>query len=135
VSSADLRPGRAPAFCTAINCMDGRVQLPVIAYLRQRFQAEFVDVVTGAGPVAVLSDPQRGAAAGELRRCVTVSVERHQSRGVAVVAHHDCAGNPVSADRQQEQLRAVLPPLRERFAGLPVIGLWVDEDWEVREVD
>ncbi|MHA1252503.1 MAG: carbonic anhydrase, partial [Candidatus Helarchaeota archaeon] len=24
-------------FCTVINCMDGRVQIPVINYLRKRF--------------------------------------------------------------------------------------------------
>jgi hypothetical protein len=114
--------------------MDGRVQLPVISYLRQRFQAVFVDVVTGAGPVAVLCDPERGAAAREIRDCVAVSMDRHQSRGLAVVAHHDCAGNPVSPDTQREQLRAAVSLLEERFSEVPVIALWVDEEWEVQEV-
>ncbi|MHC5086790.1 MAG: carbonic anhydrase, partial [Planctomycetota bacterium] len=26
------------SFCTAINCMDGRVQLPVIPFLQNRFK-------------------------------------------------------------------------------------------------
>ena len=30
-------------FCTAVTCMDGRIQLPVIAYLQKRFNAEYVD--------------------------------------------------------------------------------------------
>ena len=42
-------------FCTAINCMDGRVQAPVNAYLRTRFNADYVDAVTEPGPALVLA--------------------------------------------------------------------------------
>jgi len=38
------------SFYTAINCMDGRVQLPVITYLQKRFGVEHVDSITAAGP-------------------------------------------------------------------------------------
>ena len=123
------------AFCTVINCMDGRVQLPVISYLRERFGVEYVDDVTEAGPVRLLSTPDGGAAAQSIRDRVTVSVERHQSRGLAVVAHHDCAGNPVTQAEQEQQLRASLRLLREWFPAVPAVGLWVDEHWQVREVD
>ena len=37
-------------FYSAINCMDGRVRLPVISYLRERFGVQHVDVITEAGP-------------------------------------------------------------------------------------
>jgi len=37
-------------FCTAVNCMDGRVQLPVINYLKERFSANYVDMITEPGP-------------------------------------------------------------------------------------
>ena len=43
------------SFCTVISCIDGRVQLPVITYLQNRFGVKFVDNVTEAGPVGVLS--------------------------------------------------------------------------------
>jgi hypothetical protein len=43
-------------FYTAINCMDGRVQMPVINYLAARFGADFVDSVTEAGPVLYLAE-------------------------------------------------------------------------------
>ena len=35
----------ASSFCTAVTCIDGRVQLPVIHYLTRRFHVEFVDIV------------------------------------------------------------------------------------------
>ena len=37
-------------FCTVINCMDGRVQLPVIRHMKERFNAEYVDSITEPGP-------------------------------------------------------------------------------------
>jgi hypothetical protein len=131
-------PDRVPkgpfTFCTAINCLDGRIQLPVISYLRERFGVEYVDVVTEAGPAGLLSGPADGARVQGIYECVTLSLERHQSRGLAVVAHHDCAGNPVPAATQQRQLRACLPLLRERFPAISVVALWVDEHWQVGEL-
>ena len=38
------------SFCTAINCMDGRVQLPVIRFLQERFKVDYVDVISEPGP-------------------------------------------------------------------------------------
>jgi hypothetical protein len=114
--------------------MDGRVQLPVIAYLSDRFAVEHVDMVTEAGPVAVLSEPSTGPAAQGIYDRVALSLERHRSRGVAVTAHHDCAGNPATPQQQQEQLRAAVRRLREWFPAVSVIALWVDEHWEVREL-
>ena len=128
-------PGHPPGVCTAINCIDGRVQLPVISYLRARFEVEYVDVVTEAGPAAALCEPTDSATVQSISERVALSIEHHRSQGLAVVAHHDCAGNPAAADRQQEQLRAALPLLRERFPEVPVVALWVDEQWRVREID
>jgi hypothetical protein len=36
------------SFCTAINCMDGRVQLPTITFLKKHFGIEHVDCITEA---------------------------------------------------------------------------------------
>ena len=56
--SAGLHPTETVRFCTAINCMDGRVQLPVIQYLQKRFNVDFVDSVTEAGPNLILSEAE-----------------------------------------------------------------------------
>ena len=114
--------------------MDGRVQLPVISFLLDRFEAEYVDMVTEAGPVAALCEPEREAQVRGIHARVELSIERHGSRGLAVVAHHDCAGNPVPAEKQQEQLGSAVSLLRERFPGIPVVALWVDSQWQVREL-
>lgn len=120
-------------FCTVVNCMDGRVQAPVIAYLRKRFGADYVDSVTEPGPNAILAAGTDAAAVASIGRRVRISVERHGSVGIAVVGHHDCAGNPADRDRQRRQTEEAARYLREQFPSVPVIGLWVNDAWEVSE--
>ena len=123
------------SFCTAVNCMDGRVQRPAIDYLSEFFVVEYVDVVTEAGPVAVLaSDPESDRSKSIYQR-IDVSVSVHGSKGIGIVAHHDCAGNPKRKNGQMEDVRESVSALRSRYPGLPVIALWVDENWTVAEID
>ena len=121
-------------FCTAVNCMDGRVQLPVNAYMQQRFSVAYVDAVTEAGPIAILARQDEPLIASILSR-VRISVEKHGSRVIAVVGHHDCAGNPVSKDLQIVQCRAAADLLAESFPQALVVKLWVDETWQVHDID
>ena len=121
-------------FCTAINCMDGRVQLPVIQYLQDRFGVGYVDVVTEPGPNRILAEESDGVALASIERRVKISVEDHQSVGIAVVGHHDCAGNPSSGVEQKRHTIAAVRRIQKAFDHVPVIGLWVDENLNVSEV-
>jgi carbonic anhydrase len=120
-------------FCTVVNCMDGRVQLPVIRYLTDRFGVAFVDSVTEAGPVRCLADPAATDAKASILRRVGVSVDAHGSRTVAVVAHADCAGNPLCEGDQRRQLVAAVAEIARAFPAVRVLGLWVNDDWVVSE--
>jgi hypothetical protein len=121
-------------FCTAVSCVDGRVQLPVIEYLKKRLNVDYVDTVTEPGPNAILAAGTDASAVESIRRRVHISVEHHRSVGIAVVGHHDCAGNPAGPERQREQTLAAVRYLQGQFAGVPVIGLWVNNAWEVSEI-
>jgi hypothetical protein len=122
-------------FCTAVNCMDGRVQAPVIQYLRERFEGAHVDHITEAGPVGVLAADPESLASRAIYRKIDVSMNAHGSRVIAVVAHHDCAGNPKPREEQLNDLIDSVDVIRERYPGLQVISLWVNEDWQVEEVE
>jgi len=122
------------SFCTVVNCMDGRVQLPVIRYLMDRFGVEFVDSVTEAGPIRCLAEPAVSDARSSILRRVGVSVNAHGSRAVAIVAHADCAGNPLCREEQMTQLEAAVAEVGKVFPGVAVLGLWVSEEWVVSEV-
>lgn len=43
-------------FATAINCMDGRTQLAVTAFMKSRYGVDFVDMITEPGPVRALAE-------------------------------------------------------------------------------
>lgn len=121
-------------FCTAINCMDGRAQLPVISYLKERFNADHVDMVTEAGVNRVLALAQDTSTIESIQRRVRISVQRHQSVGVAVAGHHDCAGNPVSDVQQNAETLAAVHSVHKLFPDIPIIGLWLNECWNVEEL-
>jgi hypothetical protein len=122
------------SFCTAVNCMDGRTQKPVAKYLSERFGVEYVDMVTEAGPVRAVADRLDGALSGGVMQRVALSVEEHRSAGIGVVAHHDCAGNPVDDEEQKRQAINAAKHLASRFTNLPVVALWVGPDWTVTEI-
>ena len=69
-------------FCTAINCMDGRVQLPVIKFLMEEMKADYVDNITEPGPIKILAE--RGERVSAIRDRVDISVKKHGSRYIAV---------------------------------------------------
>ena len=121
-------------FCTAVNCMDGRVQLPVIRYLQGRFNVEYVDSVTEPGPNLLLAKRTDKDAVRSILRRIRVSVERHSSVGIALAGHHECAGNPATRQEQKQHLIVGIEFLRRQYPNIPIIGLWVDEKWEVHEV-
>ncbi len=118
-------------FVTAINCMDGRVQVPVIAWLKADTGADYVDNITEPGPVKILAEGRNRVLLGSIRRRVKISVERHGSELVAIIAHHDCAGNPVDEQTQRRQLERAIRRVESWGLGVRVVGLWVNERWQV----
>jgi hypothetical protein len=122
-------------FATAINCMDGRTQLPVIAYLKEKCKVDCVDMVTEAGPVRILADSADRALVDSIKHRVEVSVEKHCSRYIAVAGHFDCAGNPVSEEIQRRQIQKSIKTVLSWNFKANVLGLWVDENWNVHDVN
>ena len=121
-------------FCTAINCVDGRIQLPVICYLTARFAVDYVDLITEAGPNRLLGWRTDTALCDAILSRVRFLIGRHGTVGIAVTGHYDCAGNPAGPREQAADTLAAVKYLQQCFPGVPVIGLWVDERWEVAEV-
>ena len=121
------------SFSTAINCMDGRTQLPVNQYMQEQFGAEYVDTITEPGPVAALADRQSGPMVKSICERIDISVDKHGSSAICIVAHAKCAGNPVAAETQASQLKTACEFLKDRYRGCTVVGVWLDTDWVVKE--
>ncbi len=121
-------------FATVINCMDGRTQLAVIEYMKTKFNVDFVDVITEPSPVKVIAEQRSAFQVYSIQQRLMISQEKHASQHLALVAHYDCNANPVEKSKQIEQLRQSLQYISLWGFKGAVIGLWVDENWEVEEV-
>ena len=122
------------SFGTVINCMDGRTQLPANEYLRQQFEVDYVDTITEAGPVRILGEEPESALAESIMARLRISTEKHGSTCVAIVAHHDCTGDPIPEDKQKVQLDLAVRFVAAQCPGVRVLGLWIDENWSVSKV-
>jgi carbonic anhydrase len=114
--------------------MDGRIQLPVIAYLQKRFNAEYVDLISEAAINLVLSKQEEKNIVESVLDRIRISVEVHGSVSIAVVGHHDCAKNPTSEEVQHKHTQDSIRFIRKKYNQLEIIGLWVDENWKVNEI-
>ena len=121
-------------FGTVINCMDGRVQLPVNLYLQKRFNVEYIDTITDAGPNLILSANQNHAAVQSIFEKLNISIDKHHSRGIAIVGHHGCAGNTAAQSDQVRHIKEAIHLLQQKYKNIEIIGLWVDENWQVTEL-
>ncbi len=122
------------SFATAINCMDGRTQLPVMEYIKGNYGVDYVDAVTEPGPNKILAENSDKAAVESIKKRVRISVEHHNSKLIAIVGHHDCAGNPADRETQLRHLSAAMETAAAWGFGVEIIGLWVDENWKAQRI-
>jgi hypothetical protein len=122
-------------FGTAINCMDGRVQLPVIQWLKDQYHLDYVDMITEPGADKIMAEAAP-ASIESVRAKVLISVNAHGSRLIAVAGHAECAGNPVSKEDHLEHIQRAVQVVRDwRLPSVAVIGLWVDGQWAIERLE
>jgi carbonic anhydrase len=121
-----------PKFVTCINCMDGRVQLPVINWIRENHSADYVDMITEAGADGHLV--QHDPVPGEILSKINISVNKHGSDQIFIVGHHDCAGHPVDEGTHRRDILRAVNKVKESFPDCGVSGLWVSDKWEVQRL-
>lgn len=121
-------------FATAINCIDGRAQLPIINYIKDRYKVNYVDMITEPGPIKILSENKDKTTLDSIKRRVDISLGKHSSEHLAIAGHHDCAGNPVDKETQIKQIKESVKTIRSWGFKGEIIGLWIDDNWIIHEV-
>ena len=121
-------------FATVINCMDGRVQIPVIEWMRKNFGVEYVDMITEPGPDKILAENSGETVINRLKLKTEISVHVHGSKVIAIAGHFDCAGNPVTEDIHKKQILEAVKNVKSWKFNAEVIGLWIDKNWKVHRI-
>ena len=113
--------------------MDGRIQHPVMEWIKEKTGIPYPDIVTEAGPVRAFFEGNQSVLESIYNR-VDISLNNHGAKDIFIVAHHDCAGNPVPKTEQLQHLKKSIETLRQKYPEAKVSGLWVNENWEVEEI-
>jgi len=121
-------------FGTVVNCTDGRVQYPVMDYLKKAYDFDFFDSANEAGPLRTLTKNSDKCRLITLKEQIRTSLEEHDSKFIALVGHHDCTDNPGDRAKQENQMDEALDYLKRSFGTrITYVGLYVNEQWEVEE--
>lgn len=122
-------PGES--FFTTLGCMDGRVQEPVLAFGREVFGAKYADTITEAGLVGLLSkEDQNQELLISTKAKITISLEKHHSRGIIIHGHQDCAGNPVEDEVHKKDILKTAEVISLIFPNIKVIPVFVKREGE-----
>lgn len=122
-------------FGTAINCIDGRTQEPVIDFMKQEYGIDGVDMVTFPGVDGVISSLGNFNTIALIRNAVSISIEKHGSRIIAVVGHSDCAGNPGNREHHYAHIRKAVQQVSSWKFDAEIVGFYVSDKWQIEEVN
>lgn len=122
---------REAGFATAINCMDGRTQNPVIEWMRKHYGVSYVDMITEPGVDAILAENRDIRTIESIKRKVGISIEKHGSKFIVVVGHHDCAGDPVDMNTHLAQIRSAIETVASWGFSAQVFRIWIGDHWNV----
>lgn len=105
---------------TCLNCIDGRVQSPILDWIRKQYNIDFVDVITAAGMNRVLASQDN---IDEIIHSINISVNVNRSVRIFIVGHYDCQGNLVNEKTHQEHIATSVNRLKPYRPDLEIIGL------------
>ena len=86
-----------------LNCMDGRVQLPVIHWIQQQCHVDYVDMITEPGMDALLADQNRSIET--IIQKLELSIEKNNAKVIVIVGHSDCRGKPAGDSDKKDHVR------------------------------
>lgn len=118
-------------FATAINCMDGRVQEPVIRFLKTHYNVDYVDMITEPGPDKIIAEDTDKYKMNSIKQRLDISVNKHGSKIILMAGHADCAGNPVDKDTHIAQTLNASATIREWYPEAQIVPVWIGDDWSV----
>ncbi|AWB10376.1 hypothetical protein TDSAC_1023 [Thermodesulfobium acidiphilum] len=121
-------------FASAINCMDGRTQEPVINWIKKNYNVKYIDMITEAGPIKIISENSDICLINSIKERLNISINIHGSKLIAIVGHYDCAKNPENKNTQIKQIKDCINIVKQWY-DVEIVGLYVNENWQVEEID
>jgi carbonic anhydrase len=118
-------------FATSITCMDGRIQVPIIEWIKENYDVDFIDTITEPGVDKKISD---ASVFESIKVKAAISINAHKSNMIFVSGHYDCAGNPVSDDEHKSHIKKGVEMIKQWNPKILVVGLWINGNWVVEKI-
>lgn len=124
-----------PKHGTALVCIDGRVQMPVIHYMKARFALDYVDIISEPGINRLVAEGANDSFLDWIVRKIRITLDRHGSNHIAVVGHFDCGANPAPELEQAIHTRQAIDRLRPFMPDyVQFCALWVNARRGISEI-
>jgi len=108
--------------------MDGRIQIPLVNWIKENYSVDYVDTITEPGVDKKIAEKEN---LDPIQSKVSISINAHNSGLIVISGHFDCAGNPVSDELHISQIKKSVETVSSWNFGVKVIGVWVDSSWKV----
>lgn len=107
----------------------------MLEYLKRHCGPDYFDACSEAGPLKIITKHHGSCRLLSLKEQISVSLNKHGSKVIALVGHHDCVSNPLPREAQEKQIEKALDYLQRAYGPDKLyLGLYVDEHWKVHEV-
>ena len=113
------------SFATSLSCIDGRVQLPMINWIKEKYSVDFVDTITAPGIDKVIFDDNIES----IKKSVIISISNHKSSHIVISGHFGCAGNHVSENEHFIHIKKSVDIVNSWNLDADVVGVWIDENF------
>jgi len=118
-------------FATSVSCIDGRIQIPIAKWIKEKYSVDFVDAITEPGVDKIVAD---NLDLESIKTKVGISINAHKSGLIVVSGHYDCAGNPMSDEEHILQIKKGVEIISSWDLNVKVIGIWVDISWNINSI-
>ena len=115
-------------FATSVSCIDSMLQLPLSKWIKENYSIDYVDTITEPGDDKAIAEK---SILDSIKTKISISVNAHKSELVVISGHYDCAANPVSNEEHIEMIKKDVEIITSLNLGVKVIGVWVDDSWNV----
>ena len=115
-------------FATSISCMDGRIQIPLSKWIKEKFLVDYVDTITEPGVDKIVAEDSN---LESIKSKIGISINAHKSELIVVSGHYDCAANPVSDEDHFSLIKKDVDVISSWNLGVKVLGVWIDNSWNV----
>ena len=119
-------------FAVCLNCMDGRIQLPVIQWIKKHYEVDFVDMITEPGMDGVLAELNSDI--NDIVTKLEISVDKHGSQYIFIGGHYDCLGHPVDNETHKKDVMVAVERIKKLKSSCKVLGLWISNKLSVQKI-